>query len=118
MLAVLGGVGFGQFSSPNTSAVTGSVGRQHYGVASATLATTRMTGQAFSMGVAMLVLALAAGSGASGPGLFLVGVRACFSVFAALCVGECSPRSRGGRNRIVVAGDLTRARRASPARFR
>jgi EmrB/QacA subfamily drug resistance transporter len=86
MLAVLG-VGFGLFSSPNTSAVMGSVDRQQYGVASATLATVRMTGQAFSMGIAMLVFALAAGSGASGPGLFLAGVRACFAVFAALCVG-------------------------------
>jgi len=86
MLAVLG-VGFGLFSSPNTSAVMGSVERQDYGVASATLATMRMTGQAFSMGIAMLVFALAAGSGASGRGLFLVGVRACFATFAALCVG-------------------------------
>ena len=64
-LGVLG-VGFGLFSSPNTSAVMGSVDRAHYGVASATLATMRMTGQAFSMGIAMLVFSLAAGSGASG----------------------------------------------------
>lgn len=81
-LAALG-VGFGLFSSPNTSAVMGSVGRPQYGVASATLATVRMTGQALSMGIAMLVFALA-GSGAGATQL--VALRAAFAVFAALSV--------------------------------
>ncbi len=81
-LAALG-VGFGLFSSPNTSAVMGSVPRPQYGVASATLATVRMTGQALSMGIAMLVFALAgSGRGATS----LPAVRAAFAVFAALSV--------------------------------
>ncbi len=81
-LAALG-VGFGLFSSPNTSAVMGSVARPQYGVASATLATVRMSGQALSMGIAMLVFALA-GSGAGSARL--VALRAAFAVFAALSV--------------------------------
>lgn len=95
-LAVLG-VGFGLFSSPNTSAVMGAVERNQYGVASATLATMRMTGQAFSMGIAMLVFALAAGTAPrSTPGLFLAGIRACFAVFAALCLaGTFASLARG-----------------------
>jgi EmrB/QacA subfamily drug resistance transporter len=79
-LAALG-VGFGLFSSPNTSAVMGSVPRPRYGVASATLATVRMTGQAFSMGIAMLVFAVV------GPGrgsTSLSALRVAFGVFAAL----------------------------------
>ena len=81
-LAALG-VGFGLFSSPNTSAVMGSVQRSQYGVASATLATVRMTGQAFSMGIAMLVFALA---GSATGSTSLPAVRAAFAVFAALSV--------------------------------
>ena len=79
-LAALG-VGFGLFSSPNTSAVMGSVPRPQYGVASATLATVRMTGQAFSMGIAMLVFALA---GANRGTASLPAVRMAFGVFAVL----------------------------------
>jgi MFS family permease len=98
-LAALG-VGFGLFSSPNTSAVMGSVERQRYGVASATLATVRLTGQAFSMGIAMLVFALV-GGGSGSPraaeaGLFLSGIRISFAVFASLCLaGTFASLARG-----------------------
>ncbi len=56
-LAVLG-FGFALFSSPNTNAVMSSVEKNYYGIASATLATMRMTGQLFSMGTVMLIFAL------------------------------------------------------------
>lgn len=93
-LAALG-VGFGLFSSPNTSAVMGSVPRPQYGVASATLATVRMTGQAFSMGIAMLVFALA---GADRGTANLPAVRIAFGVFAVLsAVGVLASLARDRR---------------------
>jgi EmrB/QacA subfamily drug resistance transporter len=45
------GAGMAAFSSPNTSAVVGSVERQRLGVASATLGTMRWLGQALSIAV-------------------------------------------------------------------
>jgi MFS family permease len=88
-LVVLG-CGFGLFSSPNTNGVMGSVAPPLYGVASATLGTARLTGQMFSMGVAMLVLTLFVGREPIGSGneiAFVRGIRAAFLVFGVLCVG-------------------------------
>jgi EmrB/QacA subfamily drug resistance transporter len=59
---VLLGIGFGLFSSPNTNAVMSSVEKKYLGVASATVATMRMTGQMVSMGIATLVLHIFIGS--------------------------------------------------------
>lgn len=53
---ILLGIGFGLFSSPNTNAVMSSVEKKFLGVASATVATMRMTGQMVSMGIATLVI--------------------------------------------------------------
>ncbi|MEG1580375.1 MAG: MFS transporter [Bacteroidaceae bacterium] len=52
------GVGFAAFSSPNTNAIMSSVDKRDYSMASATTGTMRLTGQAFSMGVATMILAL------------------------------------------------------------
>lgn len=52
------GVGFGLFSSPNTSAVMGSVRQMKLGVASGTLNTMRFMGQ--SIGLALLATVMAA----------------------------------------------------------
>ena len=52
------GLGFALFSSPNTNAVMTSVDRKTYGIASSILGTMRLTGQMFSMGIAMLVFQL------------------------------------------------------------
>ena len=49
---VIVGIGFGLFSSPNTSAVMGSVRQEKLGVAAGTLGTMRFMGQ--SIGLAML----------------------------------------------------------------
>jgi EmrB/QacA subfamily drug resistance transporter len=87
---VLLGVGFSLFSSPNTNAVMGSVGKRAYGVASATLGTMRLTGNLLSMGMATLVLALFLGRQQITPAhhvVFLQGVRVAFAIFAVLCVG-------------------------------
>jgi len=95
------GFGFGFFSSPNTNAVMGSVGRRHLGVASATLGTMRLTGQMMSAGIAMMVFALFMGRVPIEPAvypLFLRSVRFIYAFFAALCVaGVFASLARGDR---------------------
>jgi EmrB/QacA subfamily drug resistance transporter len=59
-LAVLG-AGFALFSSPNTNAVMSSVGKEHLGVASATIATMRIVGQVVSMAIALLLFSFIIG---------------------------------------------------------
>ncbi len=60
-LAVIG-LGFGLFSSPNTSAIMGSVEKRFYGVASAMVSTMRLLGQMLSMGLALMVFAVFIGN--------------------------------------------------------
>ncbi len=99
-LALLG-FGFALFSSPNTNAVMGSVEKKSYGVASATLATMRLTGQMTSMGVAMMILAIFVGRvqiNATSHTLFLEANRAAFWLFSALCLaGVFASLARGNR---------------------
>ena len=93
------GCGFGLFSSPNTNAVMGAVAPPLYGVASATLATMRLTGQMLSMGVAMLILTVFVGREPVTPAneaAFLHAVRTALVVFGALCVaGTFASLARG-----------------------
>jgi MFS family permease len=84
-LCVLG-VGFAFFSTPIIHSIMGSVDQRFTGVASATIATMRMTGQNISLGLAALVLAVVVGSQAIGPANVLTTVRITFAVFAGLCV--------------------------------
>ncbi|MGD9009328.1 MAG: MFS transporter, partial [Desulfobacteraceae bacterium] len=49
---------FGIFSSPNMSAIIGSVGPRHYGTASSMIATMRTVGMLTSMAIITLVLSL------------------------------------------------------------
>jgi|LSQX01.3.fsa_nt_gb EmrB/QacA subfamily drug resistance transporter len=88
VLCVLG-IGLALFASPMTHTVMGSVEKRHVGVASATLATMRVTGQNLSMGIATLVLAIVIGRHKMGPvdyPHFLTSARISFAIFAALCV--------------------------------
>lgn len=88
VLCVLG-IGLALFASPMTHTVMGSVEKRHVGVASATLATMRVTGQNLSMGIATLVLAIVIGRHEMGPAdypHFLTSARISFAIFAALCV--------------------------------
>ena len=88
-LVVLG-LGFAFFSSPNTNAVMGSVDRKFYGVASGMLGTMRLTGQTFSMGMALLLFTLYMGRVQITPEyypLFLKSMRTAFIVMAVLCFG-------------------------------
>jgi MFS family permease len=87
---VLLGFGFALFSSPNTNAVMSSVEKRFYGVASATLATMRLTGQMLSMGIAMLVFAVYIGRAQITPEnypAFLTSAKTAFIIFAVLCFG-------------------------------
>jgi EmrB/QacA subfamily drug resistance transporter len=86
---VLLGFGFALFSSPNTNAVMSAVEKRWYGVAAATLATMRLTGQMLSMGIVMLIIAVTMGRVAITPEYypeFLKGMKASFIIFSALCV--------------------------------
>ena len=96
---VVVGFGFGMFSSPNTNAIMGSVGKQYLGIASATVGTMRLTGQMISMGIATLVLQLFIGneplSGSTAPE-FVSSMRVTFLVFVALCsLGIFASLARG-----------------------
>jgi EmrB/QacA subfamily drug resistance transporter len=96
------GFGFALFSSPNTNAAMGAVEKKHYGVAASVLSTMRLVGQMFSMGIAMMILALHVGRvqiTAANQGNFLQAVRTGFMVFAALCfVGIFASLARGNRD--------------------
>lgn len=93
------GLGFALFSSPNTNAVMGSVPRQSYGVASATLATMRLVGQMLSMGMVMVAFALTMGRTKITPDLFprfLYSLQAVFWASIALCtLGVFASLARG-----------------------
>ena len=88
ILAVLG-VGVGLFSSPNTTAVMGSVGKRYYGSASAMVAMMRSLGMMMSMGLVLVVFAVIMGSTVVTPAIFpefLASMNLIFLVFAVLSV--------------------------------
>jgi EmrB/QacA subfamily drug resistance transporter len=83
------GIGLALFSSPNTTAIMGSVERKFYGVASGTLGTMRLLGQTLSMGIAVIILAITIGKVTITPALyeeFLAGMQIAFISFAVLCM--------------------------------
>ncbi|MEM1670684.1 MAG: MFS transporter [Archaeoglobaceae archaeon] len=95
---ILIGFGFGLFSSPNTNAVMSSVERKFYGLASATLATMRVIGQAFSMGLVTLIFALLIGKSRIPEVLpdFIIALKTAFVVSAVLCIfGVFASLARG-----------------------
>lgn len=82
------GFGIGIFSAPNTNAIMGSVGKEHFGVSSATIATMRQTGNLLSMVIVMLIFALSIGKVEITPqyhGIFLKATRSSFIVYGLLC---------------------------------
>jgi len=86
---ILLGCGFALFSSPNMSAIMGSVEKRYYGLASGTVATMRLLGQMFSMAMATVVLALIVGRQAIAPAnydLFLRSIHTVFTISALLCL--------------------------------
>jgi EmrB/QacA subfamily drug resistance transporter len=86
---VLLGIGFGLFSSPNTNVIMGSVEKKYLGQASATMGTMRLTGQAFSMGIAMMAISLFVGNKMITPELvpdFMKSLHITFALCAVLCI--------------------------------
>jgi MFS family permease len=83
------GCGFALFSSPNMSAVMGSVEKTRYGLASATVGTMRLLGQVFSMGLTMLFISAIIGPGKITPErypLFLIMMHRLTAVLAGICI--------------------------------
>lgn len=81
------GFGLALFVSPNTNAIMSSVDKKFYGVASGTMATMRLIGQTFSMGIVLFIFTLFLGKRPIAPdhyGQFLESVRAAFFIFASL----------------------------------
>ena len=87
-LAVIG-IGFALFASPNSNAIMSTVQRRQYGVAASSLATVRMSGQALSMGIMTLILALYGGHASlaeASPEMLQLSFRVSFLVFTSLCI--------------------------------
>jgi len=84
------GLSFALFSVPNANAVMSSVENRFYGVASGTLSTMRITGMAFSMGIALLIFSTYLGKvqiGVEHHALLLRSIKVAFSLFAIFCLG-------------------------------
>ncbi|MGE5403625.1 MAG: MFS transporter [Candidatus Saccharibacteria bacterium] len=101
-LAVLG-IGFALFASPNNNAIMSSVEKRYFGVASSTLGTARLVGQAMSMALVAFIFAQYIGrvkiTPALAPGL-LASNRMAFLLFGTLCViGILASISRGKAER-------------------
>lgn len=89
VILLLLGIGFGIFSSPNTNVIMSSVEKKYYGQASATTGTMRLSGQAFSMGIAGMAIALKVGNEKITPEVFpefMQSLRITFLVFCLLCI--------------------------------
>jgi EmrB/QacA subfamily drug resistance transporter len=88
---LLMGFGFALFSSPNTNAIMSSAPKTAYGVASATLATSRQVGTVLSMGIAMLMFTLYNIANVQITPeyypLFQESMKTSFIIFAILCFG-------------------------------
>ena len=101
---LLFGTGLALFSSPNTNAVMGAVERMYYGVASSTLGTMRLVGQAVSMAVVTLLMAVYLGDielTAAPLESLLTSMRILFYIFAALCfAGIFASLARGNVTRL------------------
>ena len=82
------GVGFALFSSPNMNMIMNSVEKRHVGMASATSGTMRLVGQAFSMGIVMMMISVFMGAlqiTIDVYPLLMKCLRYTFIVFTALC---------------------------------
>jgi MFS family permease len=95
------GLGFGLFSSPNTKVIMGSVKQKHISQASATVGTMRLTGQAFSMGIAMMSISLFIGESqitADKFENFMQSWKFTFVICAVLCIAGTYASSANSRS--------------------
>lgn len=93
------GFGFALFSSPNMNAIMSSIDKKYYGVASSTLASMRMVGQMFSMGIVIVVFSLFIGKAEISrvnQTEFLYCLKLLFILFSILCfLGIFASLARG-----------------------
>lgn len=105
LLLILLGAGFGTFSAPNTNVIMSSVDKRYYSQASAVTGTMRLTGQAFSMGIAGMAISFTMGKEAMVPELypaFMQSMRMTFIVFMVMCligVYASSARIKGSKQK-------------------
>jgi len=101
LVLMLLGLGFALFSSPNSNSIMSSVEKKHLGIASASLGTTRMIGQMFSMGIAMMLFSHYIGQNSintSNLPQLLKSMQAAFIIFAFLSfLGVFASLARGKR---------------------
>jgi len=87
---ILLGLGIGLFSSPNINAIMSSVDKRFYGIASASVGTMRLLGQALSMGIVTLVFALFIGRAQITPEYypqFIKSIKVVFIISSVLGIG-------------------------------
>ncbi|MDR0834975.1 MAG: MFS transporter [Tannerella sp.] len=87
VLLILGS-GFALFSSPNMNVIMGSVKKQFIGTASATAGTMRLVGQAFSMGITMMMISMFIGQSQITTAVYpqlMKCLRITFVIFMVLC---------------------------------
>jgi EmrB/QacA subfamily drug resistance transporter len=93
------GFGFALFSSPNTNAVLSSADKKFLGVAASTLSTMRLTGQMFSMGIALLIISIFIGKSKitiKNNDALISGIGVAFILFTILCfAGIFASMARG-----------------------
>jgi EmrB/QacA subfamily drug resistance transporter len=95
------GLGFAFFSSPNTNAIMSSVDKRAQGIASGMISTMRLTGQAGSMGIVLVLFAWYMGGSVITPDVFpqfMKSMKTGFAVYTVLCVlGTFASMARGVR---------------------
>ena len=93
------GLGYAFFSSPNQNSIMGSVDRHRVTMASATLGTARQVGQALSVAIATLVMAVIVGQGEIRPVDYpdlLLAIRVAFGIMTVICAfGLAASLARG-----------------------
>lgn len=98
-ILTLAGIGFALFSSPNNNAIMSSVEMRFYGIASSVIGTMRMVGQAISMSIVTMLMAVFLGGSSlvgADPAQLLRMVRISFTIFAVLCLfGIAASLARG-----------------------
>ncbi len=83
------GLGVALFASPNSNAIMGAVEPRFYGVASSTMSTMRVIGQATSMGIVTLLIAVYVGNASLSTAQtisLLKSFKVGFCIFSFLCV--------------------------------
>lgn len=88
-ILLFNGIGYALFSSPNSNAIMSSVEKKHLGVASGMLGMMRMIGQTFSLGLAMMLIALFIGQQKIAPQNYpelLKTIKAGLVIFSVLCI--------------------------------